>query len=204
MNKPLVAALLLGTGIVLGLALALTAPDAQQHQEIEWLDNPRDLNEFILQMDTGAFDNQSLLGHWTVVLFGFLHCPDICPTSLSEMATLADSMSERRSDRKTKYLFVSVDPGRDSASEVSQYARHFNAVFVGVTGDQDQLTQLTSSLGVQFKVTDDSNNYTVSHSITFSIIDPEGVFRGRFRPGFDKGTLAWKLASIQNTRGEES
>lgn len=182
-------------GVMLGVVIAINAPEPDVQQTIEWLDNPRSLENFSLEDDAVRFDNQSLKGQWTIVSFGFLNCPDICPTSLSQLAKLADRLAQKPMSEELAYVFVSVDPGRDSVTEIAQYVRHFDSSFRGVTGREEQLAALASNLGIQFKVTQNNNDYTVGHSITYSIIDPEGVFRGRFRPGFDLPDLVRGLTS---------
>lgn len=174
----------------MGTVLVFLAPDPKEQQMIEWLETPRSLVNFSLESEKGKFNNQSLIGHWTIVLFGFLQCPDICPTSLIQLSTLADNMANKSVKNDLTFVFVSVDPGRDSAVEVSQFARYFNSSFLGVTGSEEQLAQFARSLGIRFNVTPDEDNYTVAHSIAFSIIGPEGDFWGRFSPGFNAPSLA--------------
>ena len=94
MSRAFALALLLAVGVTLGIGLALTAPEPEATQEIEWLDNPRSIGSFQLETDSGGFDRQSLAGRWTIVLFGFLQCPDICPTSMSELAGLTRELRE--------------------------------------------------------------------------------------------------------------
>ena len=194
-RRSTVVLLFLGMGVALGVTLASIAPVPDERQTIEWLDNPRSLGEFDLEADTGKYDNHSLVGHWTIVLFGFLHCPDICPTSLSQLASLADDFAEKSIDQDLAYVFVSVDPGRDSVSEIGQYVQHFDSSIRGVTGKAEQLARFAGDLGVQFKVSAASDEYAVAHSITFSIIGPEGALRGRFRPGFDVSDLTKNFVS---------
>jgi len=193
MNRSIVVILTIGLGFSAGIAAALITPDPPAKQTIEWLDNPRDLARFSLQGATGEFNNRSLLGHWTIAVFGFLHCPDVCPTSLSQLGTLAESLAKQAPEEQMRFLFVSVDPGRDSPGEVSRYTRQFHKSILGTTGTEQQLALLTDPLGIQFKISPDPNNYQVAHSITFSVIDPKGALRGRFRPGFDTEALINEL-----------
>ena len=193
-NRSLVVFLLVSMGVTLGITLIFVSPKNIQQktidrQTIEWLENPRKIASFNLNSETGEFNNQSLTGGWTIIAFGFLQCPDICPTTLMQMAALADKMTEEIKHHDINFVFVSVDPERDSIIEISQFVRHFDSSFLGVTGNEEQLTQLTKSLGIQFKVSSDKDNYTVAHSVKFSIIDPEAVFIGRFSPGFDVTSL---------------
>ncbi len=193
MSRPVVVGLLLSLGAILGTTLIFIAPETDEQQTIEWLENPRSLRNFSLETETGEFNNQSLKGQWTIVSFGFLHCPDICPTSLSQLGTLAKNLAEMSLEQEVSFVFVSVDPGRDSLAEISRYVRHFHSSIFGATGKEEQLTKLTSDLGVQFMASPDTDDYAVSHSITISIIDPKGIFRGRFRPGFDAANLVKNL-----------
>lgn len=198
MNSTKRVFLLLSLSIALGATLAIVALElnAQQpktQQAIEWLDNPRSLASFSLESEAGEFTNQSLMGHWTIVLFGFLHCPDICPTSLAQLSRLSAALTENSGKHDVTFVFVSVDPGRDSVAELSQYLQYFDTSILGVTGNEVQLTRFANSLGVRFEVSANKEDYSVAHSIKFSIIDPAGLFRGRFSPEFDTSGLARDL-----------
>lgn len=186
-------------GVAIGLSfIGSSPPKPKQPPAIEWLDNPRAIEPFSLQSESGEFTNQSLKGQWTFVLFGFLHCPDICPTSMAQLSTLTSMPIEN-----TQFVFVSVDPERDSLGQIGEYTRHFDESIMGVTGEHTQLTQFANDLGIQYKVTNDPDDYTVAHSLTYSIIGPEGNLQGRFRPGFDSNVVvqeftAFALASSKN------
>ncbi|MEI8595401.1 SCO family protein [Photobacterium sp. Hal280] len=205
MNSAKMVFLLLSLGITLGTILAIVAldfkaqqPKAQQartQQAIEWLDNPRNVANFNLESEAGEFTNQSLLGHWSIVLFGFLHCPDICPTSLAQLSRLSAALAENSGKHDVTFVFVSVDPGRDSVAKLSQYLHYFDASILGATGSEAQIKRFADSLGIRFEVSANQEDYSVAHSIKFSIIDPEGVFRGRFSPDFDMPSLIQDLAA---------
>ncbi len=177
--------LLLGIGVAFGLALALLAYQPHPQPAIEWLDSPREIVSFHLESEEGVFNQESLKGQWTIVLFGFLNCPDICPTSLSELAKISTRLRSSSANKKVNYVFVSVDPGRDSVSGMTQYLQFFDSSIQGVTGSEEQLNRFANSLGTRFKVSPYDENYTVAHSVTFSIIDPSGALSGRFRPGIE-------------------
>ena len=194
MGKPLLALLLLGLGLLLGAVAAFVVPRPDVPQAIEWLSAPRSLASFRLESDQGAVTHQSLRGRWSIVLFGFMHCPDICPTGLTQMAGLAARLAELGDGAEIAFVFVSVDPQRDSVTGVGQFVRHFDASFRGVTGSEEQLLRFASRLGIQFAVSPEPDRYTVAHSLTFSIIDPQGRFVGRFRPGFAADHLARELS----------
>jgi len=189
-------ATLLAVGVVIGLSLASLVDNPRLGPVIEWLDEPRAVRDFNLQASSAEFNNHSLQGRWTIVLFGFLHCPDVCPTSIAELATLADRFSEVALLDDVAYVFVSVDPGRDSVEDVDQYAQAFAPAMHGVTGEHLQIRRFTNDLGIQYSVSADINDYSVAHSVTFSIIDPSARLRGRFRPGFDLDHLSREFESM--------
>ena len=78
---------------------------------------------------------------------------------------------------------------------MGRFVRHFAPSFLGVTGDETQLTTLARALGVRFKVSADPDDYRVAHSTGFSIIDPAGHFRGRFQADADMRSVARELTA---------
>ncbi len=193
MRKAIVVAVFLSLGIALGVVLALNAPTPPKQPAIEWLDTPRSLRSFSLESTTGAFDNQALTRRWTIVQFGFLNCPDLCPTGLAQLATLAKRAAAKPLAQEVAYVFVSVDPARDSLEDVNRYAGHFDPAIRGVTGSEAALMHFAEDLGVRVEVSNRGGDYVVAHSVTFAIIDSQGAFRGRFHPGFDVASLLSSL-----------
>ncbi|XOV84188.1 MAG: SCO family protein [bacterium] len=201
MSKLFTVVALLTLGITLGTALAALSPAPTSSRPIEWLDSPRALGPFSLQADGGRLDNQTLKGRWHIVAFGFLNCVDVCPTNLAQLAELAEGLAQQSGDHNISFVFVSVDPGRDTVTAITQYVQHFSPAIRGATGTADQLVQFTTDLGIQLRVATEPDEYSVAHSSTFSIIDPEGVFRGRFRPGVDAAQLLRNLTTrLRETR----
>jgi protein SCO1/2 len=93
-----------------------------------------------------------LLGKWTIMFFGYTHCPDFCPTTL---AALNSAYHRFESDdpvvaTSTQVVFVSMDPFRDSPPVLADYVNHFNSDFIGATGAPLQLHRLTEPLGVSY------------------------------------------------------
>ena len=116
MNRAVVLTLLVLLGTSIGVVLALTAPDAAEDAPIEWLSSPREVSAFRLDSADEQFSQETLHGQWSVLVFGFLHCPDICPTSLTEFSSLLT-----RLDGEVKPVFVSVDPARDAVEQLATY-----------------------------------------------------------------------------------
>jgi protein SCO1 len=151
------------------------------------LPSPRPLAPFSLTDQDGApMTADSLRGQWTFVAFGFTSCPDVCPTTMANLAALADRLGDRDA---AAFLFVSVDPERDTPEGIGQYVRYFNPSFLGATGTHEELRGLTGQLGVLYARApeqDTAMGYLVDHSASILLLDPEvrlaAVFSGPHRP----------------------
>ncbi|CAM4296671.1 SCO family protein [Pseudoalteromonas byunsanensis] len=180
--------------IMLGVMLSLFAPKVSSSNGIEWLAKPKDIVNFTLRTQTGKYNRQSLLGRFSIVWFGFLKCVDVCPLSLMQASELAKQLHKLGTEPvPVSFVFVSVDPERDSTEHIAQFVEYFDGSFLGATADKLALERLTSSLGVRFRISSTGKNYNVSHSVMFSVIAPDGSLVGRFAPGFDAKALAQEL-----------
>lgn len=185
-------------GLVLGMLLPVAQPAQSVVTQQIMQKTKRHLSPFELHSVHGTFDQHALLGQWTIVIFGFTHCPDICPTALSRLASLETHLTTRSTEGTVAYVFVSVDPKRDPAPELHKYVRYFSDSFIGVTGHTEQLKLLARSVGAQFQVTANSGNYQIAHSTMLYLIGPEGKLRGRFNIDTDLAELAYQLNSFIN------
>ncbi|WP_440053136.1 SCO family protein [Pseudoalteromonas sp. T1lg65] len=195
MNRLIHTSVFIAIATGLGLLLVLLVPKLGQTKTVEWLSTPKQLSTFSLVSASGTISEASMRKQWHVVVFGYLNCPDICPTSMLELTNLAYLLEQQKLSDQIQIVFVSVDPSRDKLSELDQYVKHFNPEFLGVTGDEKQLTKLADSLGVQFKVLPSEEDYNVTHSTTFSLISPDGKLAGRFRSGFSAVELSQDLST---------
>jgi protein SCO1/2 len=186
----LLTLLLVSIGVAGGLAAARFAPQPSQAQTIEWLASPRLVEDFRLESVDGAFTRQHLLGQWHLLLLGYTHCPDICPTSLSEINALVQAMP---ADSRIPVVFVSVDAARDAPDQLAAYLGYFNPGFIGITGAPQQLQPLTDALGIRYQISGSIDRPEIAHSVTISLIDPSGRLRGRLRPGFDTESTAAEI-----------
>ncbi|KAG0163698.1 hypothetical protein DFQ28_000529 [Apophysomyces sp. BC1034] len=129
-------------------------------------------------------------GKVVVVLFGFLHCPDVCPMTLAE---LAQAMRQLGDDaQRVQVLFVTLDPQRDTAPLLAQYVAAFNPAFVGLRPANDaQLSKVANAFRVYYaKVPDkDGADYTVDHTAASYVFDPDGKLRLFARDG--QGPTPW-------------
>jgi protein SCO1 len=167
---------------------------------------PRAIDPFALVDHTGKqFDNSSLQGHWSFVFFGYTHCPDVCPTTLSVLNSVARKL-ESESD-PVQFVFISIDPGRDTPEQLGQFVSYFNGSFIGATGSEDALNALTRQLGVIYARvaanagprTAGAENYLMDHSASVLLFDPAGRFHAVFTPPLDAKSMANDFKVISDT-----
>jgi protein SCO1/2 len=112
-------------------------------------------------------------GKWLLIYFGYTHCSDQCPTALSAMAEALDEIGAAAS--LVQPLFITVDPERDRGPMLRHFTVAFDKRLIGLTGTQEQITDIARALGVKYeKVLLDNDNYVVDHSNTLSVVDPSG------------------------------
>lgn len=163
------------------------------------LNPPKELPAFQLQDQNGRPVNQERLqGQWTLLFFGYTHCPDICPNTMSVLNLAVKAMPQPLRQR-TQVALVSVDPERDTAAQLAQYVAYFNPDFLGVRGSRDQLDQLTRAVGVLYvhHAPDEHGDYAVDHSGAVLLLNPEAQWTGVFSSmPHDPQKIAADLAAI--------
>lgn len=184
---------------VFTLWVASSLSATAQVQGVE-LDTPEPIPAFSLTTQDGQiFSDETLEGQWTIIMFGFNTCPDVCPFTLGNLEhAISETALRVRPDSVPKVVFVSVDPDRD-APVVSDYALYFHPEFLGVTGERDQIDALIEATDSFYRLMppDSSGYYEVQHSSAVSVIDPEGNLRAKLQPPFDAGLTAEFLARLQ-------
>ena len=159
------------------------------------------LPQFALVDQTGlGFDSsQRLLGHFTLMFFGFTHCPDICPITLQTLATAASHLEEQGVNTP-EILFISVDSNRDTPERMGPYLANFDSNFVGLTGPPEALDPLLGALGLTIQIHQHpgQNGYTVIHNSTVFVIAPRGELIATFSGPHDATTIAKDYLRIRN------
>lgn len=159
------------------------------------LPTPKMIQPFNLQGTQGQpFTQESLKGHWTFMFFGFTRCASICPTSMAALNQMYKKLQQDKVQSLPQVVFVSVDPERDDKKQVNQYVKTFNKNFVGATGSAEQVSQLTTQLGIMFmKVNQDTKmkkNYQIDHSGSILLTDPKGELYAIFTMPHDSAKIA--------------
>jgi protein SCO1 len=121
--------------------------------------------------------DQTWRGKYMLVYFGYTFCPDVCPTTLSSVADALDKLGAK-ADR-VQPLFITVDPKRDTAPVVKQYAAAFGPRFVGLTGSPEQIAATTRAYRVYYRehrTGDGPDDYTMDHGSVLYLMGPDGRF----------------------------
>ncbi|WP_272890988.1 SCO family protein [Stutzerimonas kunmingensis] len=171
------------------LVLACTPPgfaldrDALLDQaNILLLPRERPISQFeLIDQDGQPFSTSSLQGRWHILFFGFTACPDICPTTLSDMRRLLSQLPPETREQ-LQVVLVSADPARDTPEQLKAYLSYYRAGFSGLTGDMEQLLRLSRALGLPFvPARETEGDYSVSHSGNLALVAPDGSLRGHIR-----------------------
>lgn len=116
-------------------------------------------------------------GRWMLVFFGFVNCPDICPTTLAEVAAVMDGLGEDAA--QVQPLFITIDPERDTPSVLADFVPRFEAGIVGLTGTPDQIDRTADSFHIFYEKVKEvaaPGGYTMGHSLQLFLFDPEGGY----------------------------
>lgn len=122
------------------------------------------------------FNYAEIVGKPTLLFFGFLNCPDVCPTTLSDITGWLEKLGHD-ADR-LNVVFVSVDPDRDTQQVMANYLTSFDPRIVGVVGQLSELRKVTKPLGVYFKkVSKDDGDYTMDHTASVLLLDRSATIK---------------------------
>jgi protein SCO1/2 len=162
------------------------------------LPHPRPLTAFELTGTDGKpFGLDRLKGHWSFLAIGYTSCPDVCPTTLANFKTIAKHTATLPSP--PQFVFISVDPGRDTPKKLAHFLDYFDPAFLGATGPDPALHKLTGQLGLPYakvQTKDSALGYVMDHSATVMLIDPQGRLTAMFSPPQDPLAMAQDFRTI--------
>ena len=132
------------------------------------------------------------LGHYLLVYFGYSHCPDVCPTTLGDIANAFEKLGARKS--KIVPVFVTLDPGRDSPRVLKAYLAAFGPEFVGLTGSAAAIARAAREYRVSYAVRPlPEGGYAVTHASAIYLMGPDGKFIAFFEDDSGPDGLAADL-----------
>ena len=136
-------------------------------------------------------------GKYMLVYFGYTFCPDVCPTTLNEVADALDKLGAK-ADR-LQPIFITVDPKRDLPAIVKQYSAAFTPRLIGLTGTDEQIARVAQEYRVYYaehRTGSGPNDYTMDHSSVLYLMGPDGRFIAPIRADADAAHIAADLARL--------
>ncbi len=210
-SKKLVPILLALVALVAGVLLSqsLIKPDNIVQTRIPGLlwPNPKQITPFqLIDQNAESFDLESLKGYWSMVFFGYTHCPDVCPTTMTLMNSIVNELSTEN-EPAPQVIFVTVDPARDTQKHLAEYVTYFNPTFLGLTGSEENIMKLTKQIGIlsikipsQNLTNNPINNseYLMDHSASILLIDPKARLIGIFSAPHIKDDIKKRYLTMRN------
>lgn len=177
--------------------VSLTPDDV--YNGITAIEPPIESPDFTLTNQHNESINLSdLAGKPTLITFGFTHCPDICPITLSEMRTIHSSLGAQADD--INYVFISVDGERDTPAVLRAYFElvQVDDFLVGMTGTPDVVRAIGETYGVDFihHPPDENGNYNVDHTAGMFLLDSEGHWMRRYAYATTAALLVENIQSV--------
>ena len=178
----LISAVLIGMLALPQPTIAVDRHALLDEANILLLPRERNLPAITLVDEQGKpFSAEQWLGRWHLVFFGFTSCPDVCPTTLSDMRRLFSTLPDEVRN-ELQLVLVTADPARDTPDKLETYLSYYRAGFKGLTGEMAALQQLSRALGLPFVPAKEAEgNYSVSHSGNIALVSPEGKLQGHIR-----------------------
>jgi protein SCO1/2 len=162
------------------------------------LDEPVDVPDFTLTDQYGqAFRLSDQRGKAVLLFFGYTQCPDVCPTTLSTWRNVHQALG-KDADR-VRFVFVTVDPERDTAERLGLHVNAFNPDFVGLTGPQENLEAVYRIFDIVAEKDTSSGSaagYLVNHTATAFLLDTEGKWRVREKYGTPAEDIAYDIQQL--------
>ena len=154
--------------------------------------------DFTLDSPEGALSLKDLRGNVVLIFFGFTSCPDVCPISLS---TISHAFSYLTDDelKRSRTLFISLDPERDTMERLKKYTGYFHPNIIGVTGTMKELGRVAGIYGVKFEkkeAPDSALGYLIYHSAKIFVIGTQGELRKTFPHNIDAQLLVRQIRSL--------
>ena len=154
--------------------------------------------DFTLDSPEGAFSLKDLRGNVVLIFFGFTSCPDVCPISL---VTISHAFSYLTDDelKRSRTLFISLDPERDNMERLKKYTGYFHPNIIGVTGNMKQLGTVAEIYGVNFEKKDSPDSalgYVIYHSSKIFVIYQQGQLQKTFPHNIDAQLVVQQIKSL--------
>jgi len=156
---------------------------------------------YLLQDPRGRVVTQeSFHGRFQLIAFGFISCPDVCPTTLLGFRNIIEALGDKAG--RLQPLFITVDPERDSASVLREYTAAFHPAIIGLRGSPELLRRAAESFRVRYEKVREpgaaADIYTMDHSTGMYLLDSEGRFAVKFASNAAAPEIAARIRALMD------
>ncbi len=174
------------------------ALDRRQADNRATLPSHRIQTRYLLTDHNGvSVTNLDFPDQYQLIYFGYTYCPDICPTSLTVLTGAMNLLGDKAD--LIQPLFVTVDPTRDTAEKLRQYTGYFHPRMLGLSGSEEMVARVAAGFRVQYEKVEsdtDPERYSMDHTSSLFLLDPNGNFRAKFAHGMPPDELARRIDQI--------
>ena len=164
----------------------------------ETLNLSKNVNKFkLITHFNEKFDYKFFSNHPSLIFFGFLNCPDVCPFTLTKISEIINKLKDK--NNFMRFYFVTVDPERDKIEELKEYLSAFHPKIIGVTGSNIGIENFLKYMYVyKKKIPLDNNNYTIDHSSQIFLFKKNGSFFGTLSTNEKDDNILGKINKLIN------
>lgn len=154
----------LSASVAVGTLMVCTVASASAKSPIEWS---------LRSADGHPVTMRDLPSKWLLIYFGYVYCPDLCPTALYTISIVSQELREQAG--QVQPIFISIDPERDTGEVLAQYVTNFEAPIIPLTGTEAEIVAATHQFDFHFVRYQDPGiaDYSFDHSSSFFLLDPE-------------------------------
>ena len=164
----------------------------------ETLNLSKNINKFnLITHSNEKFDDKFFSNYPSLIFFGFLNFPDVCPFTLTKISEIINKLKDK--SQIMKFYFVTVDPERDKIEDLKEYLNTFHPKIIGVTGSNTGIEKFLKHMYVYKKVIQlDNNNYTIDHSSQIFLFKKNGSFFGTISTNEEDNNILGKISKLIN------
>lgn len=181
--------LLLCLGLMILLAAVYFSKNPQAPEGVTVFPQAR-----AIQFDAGKTTSTLFSKHWTLLLFGYTHCSDVCPANLSLLNRIYPALHANYPELQV--VFISLDVEHDTQTDVQHYAASFNKDFLGFSAEPQQLNNLKQQFGIFAERDSSSQDAAMQHSSSIYLITPQGLWLALFAFGLPAKQLQTQLKKV--------
>lgn len=157
----------------------------------------------LMDVQGRAVSQEDFRGRFQLVTFGFISCPDVCPTTMLEFKQILETLGEQAA--RLQPVFITVDPERDTRTVLREYTAAFDSRILGLTGSPELVRRAADSFRIQYeKVREPGaapDNYTMSHTAGMVLLDGRGLFLSRFPYAMPAREIAERIRAAMTADG---